>query len=263
MKYFRLLSLFLALTFAVSCSSSSDDGSDVNTPSDPTLFVAKGEDFLSATENEETSFNVSGSKEFYDDGRKFLTEYLDKSFKVKINIPKKNAAIPVQSAGYYKDDNSLYTMPFAFYLRQNSGISGMYNNPNDVATIFPQEIKVGTEWTVYNEESNNSSDQYTSTHLKNVKCKVLEYYSKYTNSNQKKYSNVIKVEFAAIDTSYVGYYDSNQDYYFRSHCEYHNGYVYLAKGIGPVEAEMKNSYKLEKTRVFEAVEKYNITLTRK
>ncbi len=266
MKYFNLLTLFLVLTLVVSCSSSSDDGNnpgDVNTPSDPTLLVAKGEDFLSTTENEEATYNVSGSKEFYDDGRKFLTEFLDKPFRVKINIPKSNPGVSIQSAGYYKDEYFLYTMPFAFYFRQNSGIWGIHDNPNDAITILPQEIKVGTEWTVCNEKSDNSSDQYTSTHLKNFKCKVLEYYSKYTTSNQKKYSDVIKVEFAAIDTSYVGYYIYNQDYYYRSQCEYYNGYVYLAKGVGPVEGQSINSYKLDKAKAYEAVEKYNVTMTRK
>lgn len=261
MKAFYLLLFAIVMPFAVGCSSNDDNN---ETPVDPSLFVAKGEDFLSATPNEETSYLVIGSREFIDDGRSWLTEHLEKSYKVKINIPRNKTGVSAMSAGYYADDNFLSTMPFANYFVQNSGIWGMNDDLDDLATIMPQEIKVGTEWTAYNKDSYYSYlDTYICSHKKNVMCKVVDFYSKYTCSNDKKYSNVIKVEVAAIDTMYYKYKDVDQREHFSIECEFYKANVYLAKGIGPVEAQTIDAYTFKKTSVFENVEKLNVKILRK
>lgn len=229
-QVFSALALLAVLLFN-SCSS---DNNDTISQSD---FIAAGTDFLSATPNEETTYQIAGAMESYADGSYIGKETFEKPITSRINIPSDNHGLEMLRAGYYDEDNALFTIPRSFYYPDDEAFMGTDGNADERFVVLPKVIKVGEAWSPY-ENIVINDDGISSSFIKKANAKIVEYLSSYT-SNSVSYKDVIRVDVAAIDSLY--YDEIVYPSYLVSH---YNLSFYFAKNVGLVEAKIISADKI-------------------
>ncbi len=224
-KVFSALAL-LSVLFLNSCSSDNNDSTISQAD-----FVAAGTDFLSTTPNEETTYLIVGSRETYEDGSYIGQETYAKPVVSRANIPSINGSLNMLMAGYYNEDNTFFTIPKSFYYPNDKAFMGTDERADDIIVLLPKEIKVGAEWNPY--EKTTTREAYdTRVDYKKASAKIAEYLPSFTSSNTVSYKDVIRVDVAALDSTYwtwPGYTVWTGTHYNLS--------VYLAKGVGIVEVK--------------------------
>lgn len=194
----------------------------------------KGSDFMSLSTGKSMTFVAEGTSKVYDSLGilKNSSTIANEEMKLSVGVGQTVKSVFAYPLHYIKAKSS----DIAAYMSvSNSSLLGLDLSSNSEPYILlPADFKIGKEWTV--NPQNSSNDQ--------VKLKLLDYLSSYSNKAGNKYSNVLKIELTHTGKSEYSYYYSWSPGYFYADTTKEtrkiSGYMYYAKNEGLVEVAITN-----------------------
>ncbi|MCU7495183.1 MAG: hypothetical protein HF314_04805 [Ignavibacteria bacterium] len=222
--------LFVAFFSIVFYSCSKND--DSTNPIDQSSFIGLASDYMPVTANQSLKGTINGSiTESDSSGAVTHSESwtgIDAEAKIGASTTHKNVnANPI--LGYNQERGRFDVVG---YLYNNGDLMGMNINPDPQEAnglLLPKEFKIGQEWIV------NSSAKIN---IPRIKVKAAEAMASYVTTSGKTYNNVVRFEVTSYDSVTT---ENTINYYSKiTVIRALSGAIYLAKGIGLVDAKVDN-----------------------